>query len=67
VVEALDRMAARERDGRAVRAARDAALSLRKGSDTSLEIRNLRDEFEKLKSENAKLRERIEKVEAPPA
>ena len=61
--EALDRMAARELDGRGVRAARDAALSLRKGPSTEPEVRNLRDEFEKLKTENAKLRERIERLE----
>lgn len=64
-IEALDRMAARERDGRAVRAARDAALSLRKGPDTAGEIRNLREELEKLRAEHAKLRERLEKLEPP--
>jgi aminopeptidase N len=61
--EALDRMAARELDGRGVRAARDAALTLRKGPSTDGEVRNLRDEFEKLKADNAKLRERLEKLE----
>jgi aminopeptidase N len=63
VAAALDRMAARELDGRGVRAARDAALTIRKGPSTESEVRNLRDEFEKLKAENATLRERVEKLE----
>lgn len=63
-VDALDRMAKRELDGRGVRVAREVAAELRKGTDTPGELRNLRDEFEKLRDENRALRERIDKVEA---
>jgi aminopeptidase N len=63
-VPALDRMAARELDGRGVRMARENALALRKGAATEEETRKLRDEFEKLRDENAKLRERVTKLEA---
>lgn len=61
---ALDRMAARELDGRGVRMARENALALRKGAGTDEEIRKLRDEFEKLRDENAHLRDRITGLEA---
>ena len=61
---ALEQMAARELDGRAVRIARENAGILRKGADTDGEVKNLRDEFEKLRDENTKLRERLERVEA---
>ena len=61
---ALDRMAARELDGRAVRMARENSLALRKGARTEDEVRRLREEFEKVREENARLRDRIEKVEA---
>jgi aminopeptidase N len=63
-VDALDRMAKRELDGRGVRVAREVAAELRKGTDTPGELRNLRDEFEKLRDENRALRERLDKVEA---
>jgi aminopeptidase N len=63
-VPALERMAARELDGRGVRMARENALALRKGAATDEEIRKLRDEFEKLREENAKLRDRLERLEA---
>ncbi len=61
---ALERMAARELDGRGVRIAREVAAELRKGADTPGELRSLRDEFEKLRDENRGLRERLDKVEA---
>lgn len=64
-VPALERMAARELDGRGVRMARENAAILRKGSDTAAEVKALRDDFEKLRDENAKLRERLEKLETP--
>ncbi|WP_322795031.1 M1 family aminopeptidase [Tepidiforma sp.] len=61
---ALERMAARELDGRGVRAAREAALALRKGSATDDELKKLREEFEKLRDENSRLRDRLERLEA---
>jgi len=61
--DALDLMAKRELDGRAVRAAREVSGLLRTGASTDAEIRHLRDEFEKLRDENAKLRERIDRME----
>ena len=62
-VPALEKMAARELDGRGVRMARENAIALRKGAATDDEVRKLRDEFEKLRDENAKLRDRLEKLE----
>ena len=63
-VAALDRMAARELDGRGVRMARENAIALRKGAGTDDEIRKLRDEFESLRDENSKLKERLATLEA---
>ncbi len=63
-VPALERMAARELDGRGVRMARENAIALRKGAGTDDEVRKLRDEFEKLRDENAKLKERLTNLEA---
>jgi len=62
-VPALEKMAARELDGRGVRMARENALALRKGAATDEEVRKLREEFEKFRDENAKLRDRLEKLE----
>jgi aminopeptidase N len=64
-VPALERMAARELDGRGVRMARENAAILRKGSETASEVKALRDDFEKLRDDNAKLRDRLEKLETP--
>jgi aminopeptidase N len=63
-VPALEKMAARELDGRGVRTARENALALRKGAATDDEVRKLREEFEKLREENTKLRDRMERLEA---
>jgi len=63
-VPALERMAARELDGRGVRMARENALALRRGGGTEDEIHKLRDEFEKVRDENARLRERLTVLEA---
>jgi aminopeptidase N len=59
----LDRMAERELDGRGIRVAREVAQALRKGADTAEEMRRLRDDFEQLRDENARLRSRVEKLE----
>jgi aminopeptidase N len=63
-VPALEAMAARELDGRGVRVAREVAGVLRKGANTEEEVRTLRDDFEKLREENARLRDRLERIEA---
>ncbi|MEO8538770.1 MAG: M1 family aminopeptidase [bacterium] len=63
-IPALERMAARELDGRGVRMARENALALRRGAGTDDEIHKLRDEFEKLRDENSRLRERVTTLEA---
>jgi len=63
-VPALERMAARELDGRGVRMARENALALRKGAGTDDEVKKLREDFEKLRDENAKLKERLTVLEA---
>jgi aminopeptidase N len=62
-VPALEKMAARELDGRGVRMARENALALRKGAATDEEVKKLREEFERLREENVKLRDRLEKLE----
>ncbi len=59
----LDRMAERELDGRGVRTAREAAQNLRRGAGMTEEVRRLRDDLEGLRSENVKLRDRIERME----
>lgn len=62
--DALDRMAARELDGRAVRTAREAAGKLRKGGETASEVKALREEFEKLREQNGELRDRVDRLTA---
>ena len=59
---ALEQMAARELDGRAVRIARENAGILRKGADTASEVKALREEFERLRDENAKLKDRLDRA-----
>ena len=63
-VEALERMAAKELDGRAVRTAREAAGKLRKGGETTSEIKALREDFEKLREQNGELRDKVDRLEA---
>ncbi len=63
-VPALEAMAARELDGRAVRVARENAAILRKGAGTDEAVAALRKDFEAAREDNGKLRERIEKLEA---
>jgi aminopeptidase N len=61
---ALDQMASRELDGVFVRAARQAARTIREGEKPADEVRQLRNEFDEIKEENRKLRERLETLEA---
>ena len=63
-VKALERMAAKELDGRAVRTAREAAAKLRKGGETASEVKALREEFEKLREQNGELRDKLDRLEA---
>jgi aminopeptidase N len=61
---ALDQMASRELDGALVRAARLAARDIREGKGPADEVRQLRNDFDEIKEENRKLRERLETLEA---
>lgn len=60
----LDAQARRELDGRGIRVAREAAAALRKGAQQSEEVKRLRADLESLRADNARLRERLEKLEA---
>ncbi|MEP6870334.1 MAG: M1 family aminopeptidase [Anaerolineaceae bacterium] len=60
---ALENMAAKELDGRGVRTAREAAGRLRKGGETTTEVKALREEFEKLRQQNGELRDKVERLE----
>ncbi len=60
----LDAMAARELDGRAIRAGREQAAALRRGAGTTDEVRRLREQFEALREENRDLRARVESLDA---
>ncbi len=61
---ALDQMAGRELDGTLVRAARLAVKAIREGKQPNDEVRQLRRDFDEMKEENRKLRERMETLEA---
>ncbi len=61
---ALDRMAERELDGRAIRMARENAGILRRGAQTTDEVKRLRDDLEQLRDENIRLRDRLGRLEA---
>ena len=63
-VAALDQMAAKELDGRGVRTAREAAGKLRKGGETTTDVKSLREEFEKLRQQNGELRDKVDRLEA---
>jgi aminopeptidase N len=61
---ALEQMASRELDGNLVRAARQSAREIREGKKPADEVRQLRGDFDAMKEENRKLRERLETLEA---
>ncbi len=63
-LDALDQMASHELDGTLVRAARWAAKDIREGKKPADEVRQLRNDFDAMKEENRKLRERLETLEA---
>ncbi|MCH8994235.1 MAG: HEAT repeat domain-containing protein [Chloroflexi bacterium] len=62
-IPALERLAARELDGRVIRRCREAVARLREGSDKGEEMKKLRDELDKLREEQRTLKDRLEKME----
>ncbi|MCI0777242.1 MAG: HEAT repeat domain-containing protein, partial [Chloroflexi bacterium] len=63
-IPALDRLIARELDGRVVRRCREAMAALRKGRDKGEELKKVRQELDKLREEHRSLKDRMEKVES---
>ena len=63
-IPAIDRLAARELDGRVIRTCREATAALRKGRDKGEEVSKLRKELDKLREENKSIKDRLEKVES---
>jgi len=63
-IGALSRAEARATDGRVRRRATEAIRRLSQGKHREEEVKTLRDDLDKLKEENGKLRGRLEKVEA---
>lgn len=62
-IPALERLAAREPDGRIKRYVREAIQQIAAGSRPEDAVRALRDDLEKLREENRVLKDRIEKLE----
>jgi len=62
-IEPLNRLVERERDGRIVRAAREAVTAIRDARLTSDDINSLKKDFEKLEEDNRTLRRRLEQLE----
>jgi aminopeptidase N len=62
-IPALERLAAREPDGRVRRYVREAVQQIASGTRPEDAARALRDDLEKLRDENRALRDRIEKLE----
>ena len=63
-VSELERTRVRDLDGRVIRAAREAMVRLREGTDKGDEVRKLREDFDKLLEENSKLKDRLDKIES---
>jgi aminopeptidase N len=66
-VGAVERLAARDLDGRIVRRSREVVAALREGRDKGEEVKKLREELDKLREEQKTLKDRVEKMEAKPA
>ncbi len=65
-IPALERLAARELDGRVIRTSREAITKLREGVDKGEEVKKLRDELDKLREDQRTLRDRLTKMESKP-
>jgi aminopeptidase N len=63
-IPAIERTLAAELDGRARRRMGDALRVLRDGARPAEQVRQLRDELDRLRGDQARLRERLEKLEA---
>ncbi len=63
----LERLAARDLDGRVVRGGRTAAARLREGRDKGEEVKNLREELDKLREDHRAVKNRLDKLEAKDA
>jgi aminopeptidase N len=62
-IDALNRAAGRDLDGRVRRRAREVARALAEGTTQSDAVKQLRDSLEKLETENRALKERVLKLE----
>ena len=62
-ISALDRAVQSDLDGRVQRRAREAISSIRRGANTTDEVKRLRDDLEKVQKENRELRDRLDKIE----
>jgi aminopeptidase N len=60
----LDRLVARELDGRVIRAAREATDRIRQGADKGDEVKKLREDLDRVLEENRGLRDRLDRLEA---
>ena len=63
-VPAIERLAARELDGRVIRRSRETVAALREGRSKGEEVKKLRDEVDSLREEQRDLKDRLEKIEA---
>ncbi len=63
-VAELERVRARDLDGRVIRAAREAIARIREGADKGDEIKKLREDLEKVQEDNRGLKDRLDKLES---
>ena len=63
-VAELERVRARDLDGRVIRAAREAIARIREGADKGDEIKKLREDLEKMQEDNRGLKDRLDKLES---
>ena len=63
-IPALEQQVERELDGRVRRRAREAIRKIQMGRDASDEFRQMREDLDKIRNENTKLRERLDRLES---